>query len=51
MKTLRGHKAKVICCVCLGGSSIDWEHMVPPLVVSMAEDGTVLAWDAKEVLE
>lgn len=28
---------------------MDWEHPQLPLVVSLAQDGTVIAWNAKEV--
>lgn len=49
VKSLRGHEQDIINVVSVGGSSVDWEHPVPPAIVSLSQDGVVHAWDVAEV--
>ena len=37
--------------VSLEGSNIDWEHLVPPHVITLSSDSIVYAWDVMEVFQ
>lgn len=50
VKSLRGHKSDIIMAVCLEGSSIDWEQLVPPCLITLSSDSVVYAWDISEVI-
>ena len=49
VKTLRGHEADIQSVEVVGGGRVSWEDPRPPLLVSLAGDGSVKAWDVLQV--